>query len=41
MRGNAEAYLRLAKDYAECGFYKEAEASFAWYYLGNLYYDKK
>lgn len=107
MRGNAETYLRLAKDYAECGFYKEAravldacnisaalneyykayygkmagesenevrkrylfaekqdsyccfpnalediavlqdccdtlqEASFAWYYLGNLYYDKK
>lgn len=107
MRGNAEAYLRLAKDYAECGFYREAgevlaacpaeaalnayykgyymklsgseaekvkqqymlaeqrdsyccfpnelediavlsdcvemlpEASYAWYYLGNLYYDKK
>lgn len=107
MRGNAESYLRLAKDYAECGFYKEAEtvlaacpvpaalneyykayygkvsgdsedwvknqyrtaekqdayccfpnalediavlkdccdtlaeASFAWYYLGNLYYDKR
>lgn len=107
MRENAEAYLRLAKDYAECGFYEEAvavlnacsapaalnayykayygkmagqsedevkkqylfaekqdsyccfpnalediavlqdccnmlkEASFAWYYLGNLYYDKK
>lgn len=107
MRRNADAYLRLAKDYAECGFYKEAvavleagsipaalneyykayygkksgkskdevkeqylfaekqdpyccfpnalediailedccdilqEASFAWYYLGNLYYDKK
>lgn len=107
MRGNAEAYLRLAKDYAECGFYQEAEAvlaespvtaalneyykafykkelgkseeevreqyllaekqdsyccfpnalddievlkhccetlpeaSFAWYYLGNLYYDKR
>ncbi len=107
LRGNAEAYLRLAKDYAECGFYEEAldvlgacpakaalneyykayymkasgasaeevaeqyalaerqdsyccfpnalediavladcgevlrEASFAWYYLGNLYYDKK
>lgn len=107
MRGNAETYLRLARDYAECGFYAEAmavldacpscaalneyykayyrkaagqpedkvkeqyaraekqdsyccfpntlediavlkdcgdtlpEASFAWYYLGNLYYDKK
>lgn len=107
LRGDGEAYLRLAKDYAECGFYEEAltalgacparaalneyykayymklsgrpeeevrgqyelaerqdsyccfpnalediavlgdcgetlpEASFAWYYLGNLYYDKK
>ncbi|MCM1124220.1 MAG: DUF5107 domain-containing protein [Eubacterium sp.] len=107
LRDNAEAYLRLAKDYAECGFCQEAEvvlaacktsaalnayykayygkasgkpedevkelyrlaekqdsyccfpnalediavlkdccatlpeASFAWYYLGNLYYDKK
>lgn len=107
MRRNPDAYLRLAKDYAECGFYEEAaavldacsvsaalneyykayygkesgkseeevkeqyllaekqdsyccfpntlediavlkdccdtlqEASFAWYYLGNLYYDKK
>lgn len=107
LRDNAEAYLRLAKDYAEYGFYKDAaevlmecpaaaamneyykayymkmsgkpekevreqyilaerqdsyccfpntlediavltdcaeileEASFAWYYLGNLYYDKK
>lgn len=107
MRGNAQTYLRLAKDYAECSFYEEAravldvcpvpaalnayykayylklsdrpedeireqyllaekqdsyccfpneledievlqdccdslpEASFAWYYLGNLYYDKK
>ena len=107
MRGNPDAYLRLAKDYAECGFYEEAgevlrecpagaalneyykayygklagqpkeaverqyllaekadsyccfpnalediavlydcgrmlqEASFSWYYLGNLYYDKR
>lgn len=107
MQGSAEAYLRLARDYAECGFYGEAlevltacpaaaplneyykgyygklsgenaeavekqyllaeeqdsyccfpnalediavltdcvemlpGASFAWYYLGNLYYDKK
>lgn len=107
LRGNAEAYLRLARDYAECGFYAEAEkilcacpaeaalneyykayymkqsgksdtevaqqyllaeaqdsyccfpnelediavltdcgavvqhAAFSWYYLGNLYYDKK
>ena len=107
MRDSAEAYLRLAKDYAECGFYPEAgevlaacparaalneyykgyymrksgktaeevkeqyllaerqdsyccfpntpediavltdcaetlpEASYAWYYLGNLYYDKR
>ena len=107
LRGNADAYLRLAKDYAEFGFYGEAlavlgecpvaapmneyykgyykklcgkaeeevkeqyllaekqdsyccfpntledivvlsdcaemlpAASFAWYYLGNLYYDKK
>ena len=107
LRGNAQAYLRLARDYAECGFYGEAldvlaacpetaalneyykayymrqagktadevgsqyllaekqdsyccfpnalediavlkdccetvsTASFSWYYLGNLYYDKK
>lgn len=107
MRGNQDAYLRLAQDYAECGFYEESgevldacpicaalneyykayygklagwpeeevkgqyllaektdpyccfpnglediavlydcgmmlpEASFCWYYLGNLYYDKR